>query len=190
MNSSPRELGSPSSWPDLWFALDPSPRLVVAPGPQLVAANLRARQLLDGDGCGGWRIVGDNLELADVDRRRLDALIEKAAARGPQSDVIGAVLVRAYGLSRQNDVAALLLRDLSLAAEVSNAGLATAFGLTRTEQKVLNSIIQGCSVEEIAGALNNSVLTIRTHVKRLNAKLGVGSREQLFARVAPFLILD
>jgi DNA-binding CsgD family transcriptional regulator len=84
---------------------------------------------------------------------------------------------------------ALQFRDLRRPFEIDCADLEPLFSVTRAEQKTLVLILHGRSVTEIAAELEKSVLTVRTHVKRLYAKLGVQSREQLFARVGPFLFL-
>lgn len=84
---------------------------------------------------------------------------------------------------------ALQFRDLRHAFKIDCADLEPIFSVTRAEQKTLVLILHGRSVTEIAAELEKSVLTVRTHVKRLYAKLGVQSREQLFARVGPFLFL-
>lgn len=84
---------------------------------------------------------------------------------------------------------ALQFRDLRCRFEIDCADLEPVFGVTRTEQQTLLRMLQGDGVAKIAEDLDKSVLTVRTHVKRLYAKLGVQSREQLFARIGPFLFL-
>jgi DNA-binding CsgD family transcriptional regulator len=49
-------------------------------------------------------------------------------------------------------------------------------------------MVRGQSVTEIAEQLHKSVLTVRTHVKRAYGKLGVGSKEQLFATVMKLMV--
>lgn len=84
---------------------------------------------------------------------------------------------------------ALQIRDLRRRFELDCAELETAFGVTPAEHRTLVLMMQGSSVTEIAAELEKSVLTVRTHVKRLYAKLGVQSREQMFARVGPYMFL-
>jgi DNA-binding CsgD family transcriptional regulator len=43
-------------------------------------------------------------------------------------------------------------------------------------------------VAEIAVELHKSVLTVRTHVKRIYTKLNVGTKEQLFSNVMKLMI--
>lgn len=58
--------------------------------------------------------------------------------------------------------------------------------LTPAETRVLLRLLDGATVEQAADQLSVSVHTARTHVRRVYAKLGVNSREQLFATVLPY----
>jgi DNA-binding CsgD family transcriptional regulator len=49
-------------------------------------------------------------------------------------------------------------------------------------------MVQGQSVTEISDRLHKSVLTVRTHVKRVYSKLGVGTKEQLFSTVMKLMV--
>jgi DNA-binding CsgD family transcriptional regulator len=81
----------------------------------------------------------------------------------------------------------LTIRDL--ARELREIpDLVRLYGLTRTEQQVVAMMVRGQSVTEIAEQLHKSVLTVRTHVKRAYGKLGVGSKEQLFATVMKLMV--
>jgi DNA-binding CsgD family transcriptional regulator len=67
------------------------------------------------------------------------------------------------------------------------AVLAEARELTRAEIRIIEMMIGGTDTAAIAGALQISVETVRTHVKRAYRKLGVTSRGELFAAIADFL---
>ena len=67
-------------------------------------------------------------------------------------------------------------RDLS--------ALLTEYGLTSTEKKVVRMLTRGATASEIARTNGSSLLTIRTHIKRIYAKMGVHSREKMFARLS------
>ena len=58
--------------------------------------------------------------------------------------------------------------------------------LTPSETRILRSLVDGLTVDQAAGQLTVSVQTVRTHVRRIYAKLGVSNREQLFAAVLPY----
>jgi DNA-binding CsgD family transcriptional regulator len=66
--------------------------------------------------------------------------------------------------------------------------LGRLYGLTRTEQQIVGMMVQGQSVTEIAQQLHKSVLTVRTHVKRMYSKLNVGTKEQLFSTVIKLMV--
>lgn len=58
------------------------------------------------------------------------------------------------------------------------------YGLTRREREVVLELAKGSTAREIARANGSSVLTVRTHIKRAYAKMGVNCREKMFARLA------
>jgi LuxR family maltose regulon positive regulatory protein len=68
-------------------------------------------------------------------------------------------------------------------------GIAEAFGLTSAELRVLKSLSAGETAQETAGDLKVSVDTVRTHIRRVYQKVGVNSREALFTRVRPFMVM-
>lgn len=58
--------------------------------------------------------------------------------------------------------------------------------LTRSETRILRSLLDGSTVDETAVQLAVSIQTARTHVRRIYVKLGVNNREQLFAAALPY----
>lgn len=58
--------------------------------------------------------------------------------------------------------------------------------LTPSETRILRRLVDGLTVDEAANELAVSVQTVRTHVRRIYAKLGVSNRERLFAAVLPY----
>ena len=69
------------------------------------------------------------------------------------------------------------------------ADLHGAFGFTRTEGRVAYHLMCGRTAEETSQHLRVSLETVRTHIKRAYAKLGVSSREAFFHRLTPFVVL-
>jgi DNA-binding CsgD family transcriptional regulator len=69
------------------------------------------------------------------------------------------------------------------------ADLHAAFGFTETEGRVAYQLMCGHTAEETSQELGVSLETVRTHIKRAYAKLGVSSREGFFHRLTPFVIL-
>ena len=76
-----------------------------------------------------------------------------------------------------------LVRDLKGVPD-----LGRLYGLTQTEQQITRMMLEGQSVTDIANRLNKSVLTVRTHVKRVYSKLNVGTKERLFSTVMKLMV--
>jgi DNA-binding CsgD family transcriptional regulator len=71
--------------------------------------------------------------------------------------------------------------------EIVLPDLTGAFGLTNAEQLIVRRLMQGWSATDVADDLGAALLTVRTHIKRAYAKLGVHSKEQLFAKLLAFV---
>jgi DNA-binding CsgD family transcriptional regulator len=61
--------------------------------------------------------------------------------------------------------------------------IAEAYGLTGREREVARLVVAGNSNPEVARALSISPTTVQDHLKKVFAKLGVGSRHELTARM-------
>ena len=61
--------------------------------------------------------------------------------------------------------------------------IAAAYGLTAREREVARLVVSGCSNPQVAGALSISLTTVQDHLKKVFAKLGVSSRQELTARM-------
>jgi DNA-binding CsgD family transcriptional regulator len=46
--------------------------------------------------------------------------------------------------------------------------------------------MDGAGADAIARDVGVGIETVRTHIRRIYNKLGIGSREELFARLSPF----
>jgi DNA-binding CsgD family transcriptional regulator len=57
-----------------------------------------------------------------------------------------------------------------------NSAVLASLGVTDREYEVLTLLAEGCANKEIARRLNLSPNTVKTHIARLYAKLGVGKR--------------
>lgn len=176
-------------WAGAWFQADATPRMVFAADLRVVEANEAARALLR------RRTAG--LAVRDGGLTGPDALVQGLRARlkrhdaGPGHVFAAPLLARLRLLSSPSGQAvAASFRDVSAPLSPDGAALEAAFGLTRAEHRTLLLLIQGLNAVEVAERLNKSVLTVRTHLKHLNAKLAVRNREQMFAKVLPHLIMD
>jgi DNA-binding CsgD family transcriptional regulator len=78
----------------------------------------------------------------------------------------------AVTLFRFNENERCILPDLRL-----------ALGITPTEQKVLISMASGLRADAIAKELNVTIETVRTHIRRVYAKTGAASREEILRMV-------
>ncbi len=58
------------------------------------------------------------------------------------------------------------------------------FGLTPAEARICEQLVQGRSVQQLAIDLDIEVDTVRTHLKKIFAKLGVNRQAELIAKVA------
>jgi DNA-binding CsgD family transcriptional regulator len=63
--------------------------------------------------------------------------------------------------------------------------LFAAYGLTARERQVCSEVVGGHSTSDIASRLFISSNTVQDHLKSVFAKVGVGSRGELVARLRP-----
>ncbi|MEU9193868.1 response regulator transcription factor [Streptomyces hundungensis] len=122
----------------------------------------------------------------DVDDYVYEAL--RAGASGfllkdaPPADLIGAVRVVAAGEALlAPSVTRRLIAEFAAQRAAPRAGVAALRlnGLTPREGEVLELIARGLSNQEIAGRLVLAEQTVKTHVGRVLAKLGLRDRAQL-----------
>ena len=52
--------------------------------------------------------------------------------------------------------------------------------LTKREYEIVIGLKKGCTTDQIAQQLGLSYLTVETHRKNINAKLKLGSKQELF----------
>lgn len=173
-----------------WSRSCSRPAMIVTPGLHLLWCNQEGRRLLDSD-----------RDLAEVGRRL--SFSRKTAGFGfavfleglgeePQAWVLArrdgcdCLIVRAVQISLGQDRAVILaISDTSQARRLW-ADFGSALDLTCAEANLLKRLVDGATVKEAAIDLGITLETARTHVKRAYAKLGVSSREEMFARISPF----
>lgn len=66
------------------------------------------------------------------------------------------------------------------------ADFGSVMGLTSSEARIAQKLIEGGRADAIARDVGVGLETVRTHIRRIYNKLGVGSREELFSRLSPF----
>lgn len=178
-----------------WLDLDPQPRLICTRTLDLVWTNNAAREALDGEG---------DLDLRDgviVARERVhqsalfafikgcEAMLSTLALPAPDGD--GHLLLRGRCLDTRGDAEGGEYVGLSFlrsngAFRALHADVERAFQLTPSEYRVLLRMIDGFTAEGIAAATTLSVETVRSHIRHIYGKLGVASREAMFAKILPF----
>lgn len=95
--------------------------------------------------------------------------VVRVAALGPtKSGPLGVTSVTYYGLS-----------------DAVRADLKRLWDLSSGEIRILGLTFQGLTVQEVAEAAEISIETVRTHIRHIYSKVGVNSREGLFAALGP-----
>lgn len=117
------------------------------------------------------KLVAEAIEQA----KRIDHLFSPAQGEPPK------LLAQAWPINH-GTARALAVRIRPLGTDISDfPDLSRLFGLTQTEQRIVCMLLNGSSVRRIAGDLDKSVLTVRTHLKRTYSKMNIGTKEQLFS---------
>lgn len=66
--------------------------------------------------------------------------------------------------------------------------LEALFGLTPSEERIVQDLYKGHTPQWIAKDHNNSIHTIRAHIRRCYDKMGVGCREELWSKLNIYVI--
>lgn len=174
-----------------WLALDRAARMLVDEQLNLLWWNSPAEALLAER--RGLEIRGGVLSIADAAHQSSLRDLVRDALREPTSWCLelpegrGWLLFRARGVGGR--APGLVGLTLALASEAHGAcydHLDTAFELTRAEHRVLKDLLAGNEAESLSILHGVSIETTRTHIRNIYAKVGVNSRESLFARVQGF----
>jgi DNA-binding CsgD family transcriptional regulator len=157
-----------------------------SPGAEAVTADNSCVTIENGELSGRTRysdsILREVVSAIDKVDHPVDQLIAAAIEDGPQL-FVRAQAVPSNGFRLKSFTIRRLDRDVSHIPDLHRL-----YGLTRTEQQIVKQMIQGQSVSEIAAEIHKSVLTVRTHVKRIYSKLHVGSKEQLFSTLMKLMV--
>jgi len=115
------------------------------------------------------------------------------AIRAGRDDVVPRVRVRTrsgrWAVLHASDMAGLgEARHVAIVVEPAKPSelaplILLAYGLTQREAEVAQSALQGRPNKAVAGALRISENTVEDHLKSVFAKVGVGSRGELTARI-------
>lgn len=175
-----------------WIDRDDRPHLIIDRQMKIRWANPAAVQMLrDGAGIdqrGGCLVLADGDQQARFLHRLANDDSEILTGALPLDGEGGHLLLRARRLECGDEVLFGLVMARSELDPCSFRDLDTAFGLTPAENRVLMSLLGGKDAEQITREMKVSIVTIRTHIRSIYAKLDVNSRERLFARVLPFRV--
>lgn len=108
----------------------------------------------------------------------------------PREDGAAHLLLRGWKVGWDGDALCcleLVSDDGDFTAEYRD--IDAIFGLTRSEHRVILGMLQGNQVGALADRLSVSVDTVRTHVRHIYDKVGVNSREELFALMHPYRVV-
>ena len=167
---------------------------------EVVAANDRARELLlKGDGLsdrGGMLTAGTEDETVELQRLLARALAPygvqgeggSMAITRRRSPTPLVLEVHPIGESdmdhRMWEVGAIvLIADPVSGPRIDPAVLQTILGLSPMETRVAIAVAGGRTAGEIAQALDCAESTVRTHLKRIYRKLGIGRQAELVGRI-------
>lgn len=128
------------------------------------------------------------------DQSRLAMLISSLATHKERSVVLfgktraRAIVADAWRVEGQGAglIAGVRLHWLRRRSQINLALLGAIHQLTKEERSTVGDILLGQTVMEIAARTGKAESTVRTHLKRVYAKMEIGSREQLFAECAAF----
>jgi DNA-binding CsgD family transcriptional regulator len=122
-----------------------------------------------GGGQGGRRLT---VPLPASDGEHCIAHLSALAPRAPEAG------------AKQTGGAMVLVHKLALEFPPSSEVLATLYGLTAAEVRVLQTIVEVGSVRETAAALGIAEATVKTHLHRLFGKTGATRQADLVKLVA------
>lgn len=177
-----------------WLEQAVTPLVLLTENQRLIWANASAQELMgryalrvDALGYVKSDVRETNLKIQSVRRQVYEALQQRGSWKN------GAVVVTFPDIADHRvQLQEMVVRDTVLvgcsiirdnqAAQDLTANLAQ-YGLTKTERKVVAMLAQGSTAAEISRANGGSLLTVRTHIKRIYAKMNVNSREKMFARL-------
>ncbi|MBL9068861.1 MAG: hypothetical protein JNM03_02585 [Sphingopyxis sp.] len=115
-----------------------------------------------------------------------DARDDLTTLQIPRKDEQGFLLLRAVRLD--SDIVGCVAVRTGTEYKPNFLDLDLAFNLTTSEHRVLIGLLDGRDADKLARLHGVSLDTTRTHIRNLYAKMGVNSRESMFARALPFRI--
>ena len=176
-----------------WIARDVRPRLLVSDGLDVLWVNDAAKAAL----AGRQDLEIREGALAATSNGHQEQLVAFVKGVGPDvatlalpcEDSKGHLLLRAQQVGADNDwrhVGVQFYRSYQHVFEYVD--FARIFGLTGAEHRVLLSMLDGRTADEISSEKGVSIETVRYQIRQIYEKLDVSSREGLFRRIRPYVL--
>jgi DNA-binding CsgD family transcriptional regulator len=186
-------LGPSSTQPILnWLERDSCARMIVDDDLLVHWINAAADEILRHT--GAIRITNDKLRISK--RELCDPFLQFVRGSGDGiapfclhvsfGEHLLLTAQRVRGTSAQH-LTGLTLRRTTRRYLLYGDALETAFRLTSTERKVLESLFLGETADEVGDRLHMSVGTVRTHIRHIYNKVDVNSREAMFSKLLPYI---
>ena len=183
-----------SAYFDYWYALFPRPSLIARISDfQVLWRNASADALFEGPDfniVGGALTITDRAQAAEF-RAALASLGKEPKAcchRRRDGDDHHVILLQLLEPAGKLPAVAMTFHCSTSPTRYVWADIAPIFGLTPAEASIVKQLIAGARADVIANDLGISLDTVRTHIRRIYAKMNVQSREQLFSAVSPFRV--
>jgi DNA-binding CsgD family transcriptional regulator len=165
--------------------------MIITPSLHLLWSNDEGRRLLDIDRDLGE--VGGRLSFAQRTGLFAFAAFLENLGDEPRAWVLArrdgggdCLIIRAVRIALGKADAVILAFSDTAGSRRLWVDFGPALDLTSAETTLLKRLVDGATVTEAAHDLGVTLETARTHVKRAYAKLGVSSREEMFAKISPF----
>ncbi|MDB5702772.1 MAG: hypothetical protein JWL66_2971 [Sphingomonadales bacterium] len=179
----------------VWATRDLRARLVLDDKLIITWQNPAASRFFD-EVSGGFAISSQRIRFEDSDLshyfgrfvRSSKAQISTLCMPSKSGDYIlcTAIFLRNSGSSRETGIT---LRRASETCSMGAANLQAAFGFTPSERQVVERLFAGQTAEQTGNRMQLSVGTVRAHIRHIYEKLDVSSREGLFNKLMPFMLL-
>lgn len=164
--------------------IDGRSRLILQRDAKFVAASSGVGEIIASGNClvceRGY-ISAARRSHRDAFLRLLDVDDEVQTCAIPDPGTQGHLLLRASSYDETH--VCLTLHGAADLVEAKLPSLVEVFGLTPAEASIAESLYRGQTPHEIAGVYENSVHTIRAHIRRCYEKLGVTCREEFWHKL-------
>lgn len=169
---------------DCFARIDGRSRLILQRDAKLVVASSGAEEIFASGNClvcerGYVTVVRRNFREPFLRLLSVEQQVETLAIPDPGTH--GHLLLRASAYDASH--VCLTLHSAADLVEAVLPNLEDVFGFTPAEASIAESLYRGLTPHEIAEEYENSVHTIRAHIRRCYDKLGVSCREEFWHKL-------